>query len=161
MSNLASKDRVHQQIKLLLETSFAMNCLIDDYPSSVFKFQGPDYKKFKDMTWVYVRLFSALARTYMERGCPLFDVTIKLHYLIHVMLQAEWLNPRLSWTFSGEDFMHIMKILAQSCVRGTKSPQVASKMLAKYRVCLELRFKEVVVRKGGMRSAILHLALLK
>ena len=121
-----------------------MNALIDEYPAKEVRLNGQDYEKFKDMTWTYLRLYSTLASHFMGRGLLLFDLTIKSHYLAHVMFQAEWLNPRLSWTFAGEDFMHIMKILAQSCVRGTKGPMVASKMLAKYRVTLQLRFQRVL-----------------
>ena len=120
----------------------AMNDLIDENPSTNYKFNDEDFAKFQNMTWVYLRLYGALAKTYMEQGKLLFDITIKCHYLAHVMLQSRWLNPRLSWTFAGEDFMHIMKVLAQACVKGVESSQVAAKMLMKYRVTLELRFKK-------------------
>ena len=141
------KDVVHRQIEGLLSTSHAMNALIDEYPSKEVTMTPMDYEKFKDMTWTYLKLYSALAKHFMTRGLLLFDLTVKSHYLAHVMLQARWLNPRLSWTFAGEDLMHTMKILAQSCVKGTKSPNVASKMLAKYRVTLQLRFQRMLWEK--------------
>ena len=118
--------------------------MVDEYPATHFKFSQEDFGQFRHLTWTYVRVFAALAKTYMERGQLLFDLTIKSHYMVHVMQQAQWLNPRLSWTFSGEDLMHTMKILAQSCVRGTKASKVAAKMLSKYRTTLELRFRIVV-----------------
>ena len=120
-----------------------MNELIDEYPSTLFRFSAEDFEKFKQMTWVYLRLYTALAKTFMNEGKLLFDITVKSHYMAHLMIQSEWLNPRLSWTFAGEDFMHIMKILAQSCVRGTQGPKVAAKMLAKYSLTLDLRFQKV------------------
>ena len=96
----------------------AMNDLIDGYPATTFRFTDEDFAKYKQMTWIYLRLCAALAKTYMQRRKLLFDVTVKSHYLAHVMIQSQWLSPRLSWTFAGEDFMHIMKILAQACVKG-------------------------------------------
>ena len=139
LKNGTMQDILHNQILLLLESSMAMNNLIDHYPSQDFKFSNEDYAQFQEMTWTYLRLYTSLAKTYMQGGYLLFDVTIKCHYLAHMMMQAEWLNPRLTWTFAGEDFMHFMKLLAQSCVRGTRSPKVAAKILSKYRFALELR----------------------
>ena len=121
-----------------------MNGIIDEYPTTMVRFSAVDYEKFKHMTNVYLKLYAALAKHFMDSGLLLFDLTIKSHYLAHVMRQAEWLNPRLSWTFAGEDFMQIMKVLAQACVKGTIAPKVAAKLLFKYRVTLELRFKKVV-----------------
>ena len=121
-----------------------MNELIDEYPANVFRFNAQDFAKFKEMTWVYLRLYASLAKTYMQQGKLLFDLTVKSHYMAHLMMQCEWLSPRLSWTFAGEDFMHIMKILPQSCVKGTQGPKVAAKILGKYRLTLELRFNKVL-----------------
>ena len=63
---------------------------------------------------------------------PLFNVTIKAHYIIHIAVTAKFLNPRLAMCYSGEDYMHHMKRLVQSSVRGTKRLRFTRKCVTKY-----------------------------
>eukprot|EP00959_Pyramimonas_sp_CCMP1952_P447975 9380367-Pyramimonas_sp.AAC.1 len=62
----------------------------------------------------------------------LFDVTIKSHHLAHWALEINHINPRRGWCYAGEAFMHKMKFLGASCVRGNAPARAAIKMIGKY-----------------------------
>ena len=45
----------------------------------------------------------------------LFNVVIKNHYLAHIALISAYINPRLGWTFMGEDLMQKVRRIGGSC----------------------------------------------
>ena len=57
----------------------------------------------------------------------LFQVAIKLHLLLHVALRSHEISPRLSWNFTGEDEMGVLKIRGQNCAKGFKLKMLATK----------------------------------
>jgi hypothetical protein len=98
-------------------------------------------KEFSDASWMYAKLQNAVAHHYNKNmKLMVFDCTIKTHWTIHCAQQAPFLNPRKSWNFSGEDFMHKVKILMQSCVKGNTIQQSEVKFADKYAFALHLVF---------------------
>ena len=85
-------------------------------------------------------LYTSIADHYNSGGKKLWDITIKSHYLYHAAKAARWTNPRLSWTYSGEDYMQIMKRVGAASVRGTKPPLVGRKMALRWARGFTLRF---------------------
>ena len=97
--------------------------------------------KFKRAAFAMGQLLTQLAEHFLqEGGHHLFDITSKLHMVLHAAVLAEHINPRKVWCFTGEDFMHIMQTLAQSCTRGANGPAAVSKMIAHYRLGMHFRF---------------------
>ena len=62
----------------------------------------------------------------------LFNITIKIHYLLHIALLAKDLNPRHGWCYRGEDMMQKAKLLAASCCKSRTIYNVFEKMDQKY-----------------------------
>ena len=82
--------------------------------------------------------------TRFARSCDamlLLQERIARHVAILGIL-ARAINPRLTWCWSGEDFMQQTQALAQSAVRGVRATDVMTKMARKYRVGLHLKFAE-------------------
>ena len=143
-TTMREADYQHRQIRLLLKTSCQIDYMIHDSSSKEYRWPREVYEQFYTLVMNYLRLQSSLAKFYGDQGIFLFDVTIKSHYLAHLALMSQYSNPKLSWTFTGEDLMHLVKILAQSCVRGNKMARVSKKMLQKYRIALQLRLDTIV-----------------
>ena len=81
-----------------------------------------------------------LLRRYFEGlpGSPrLFRFTAKLHLLCHISSMAKYINPRIYWCWSGEDYMRKMQKLVQSALHGTRNVDVVSKTLEKYCYALD------------------------
>ena len=79
---------------------------------------------------------------------PLFSITIKCHYLLHLGFHCQQLNPRLSICYNGEDYMHQMKILISKTANGNNAAQVSSKMCSKIRLWMHVRY----LRSGFLRA---------
>lgn len=47
----------------------------------------------------------------------IFAITIKLHMVLHVALHSHEVSPRLTWNFTGEDEMGILKFLARTAAK--------------------------------------------
>ena len=56
----------------------------------------------------------------------------KFHFLAHVALHSRIANPRLSWTYTDEAFMGIVKKIVESCVSGTSPTRIVSKLCKKW-----------------------------
>ena len=78
--------------------------------------------------------YSFLSNHALSEGKLRFSVTPKFHYLCHIVQQSQFINPRTTWCYGGEDLVGAASALAHSCTSGTNSWFVASKMLEKYRV---------------------------
>ena len=133
------------QIKLALRYSAIVDEIIDDH-KEVNKFGATVYATFKDAGFKYMILFNALGKYYSEEHVPamkLFDVTIKAHMLLHCILQAEFINPRIGWCYYGEDFMQKVQMLLQvSCLSNAPS-KAMNEMGLRYSIALHLLFTEI------------------
>ena len=66
------------------------------------------------------------------RPVLLFHHTIKYHYLLHVAERASHENVRLSWCYSGETLMRVVRDLIFSSCRGVPQRVVANKAMREY-----------------------------
>ena len=48
-----------------------------------------------------------------------YNVAMKFHYLVHMGEDIIFLNPRVGWTLSDEDYVGKVKLVCSSCVTGT------------------------------------------
>ena len=142
-AGMDATNETHVTVKLALETGAKMDALIHDYPD--YKFPGGLGVQFRELAFLHCQLTSCLCNT---EGEPLFNVTVKLHYLMHCGLRAEWLNPRHSWCFQGEDYMGHIKVLIATCTRGNRFANVSSKIVSKLRIGLHFLLSGYSVREA-------------
>ena len=134
----------HVQIRLALERSVEAEEMLDAHPKTV-RFPPAVGERFKDCLLTYLVLFNALGSHYSSAdglGLKLFDVTVKAHYLAHIALLSVFMNPRLAWTYSGEDFMQHAKRLMGACTRGVKPAKISGKFLFHYSIAMHIMMSE-------------------
>ena len=132
-----ASDPQHVQIRMALEASVNAEEILDAHPRDV-RFPPDVRAAFQDNIFTYLLLFNSLADFYTAEGLKLFDITVKAHYLAHIALMSAFLNPRLAWTYSGEDFMHHSKRLFSACTRGCKPHLTSKKFSFRYLVGMHL-----------------------
>ena len=134
----------HVQIRIALEKSVNIERILDENPRT-FRFTDETGIEFKDSIFTFLVMFHALASFYASpAGGPLmlFNVTIKAHYLAHIGIMGVHMNPRLSWCYSGEDFMHHARRLASGCAKGTKPDLISKKFCFGYSVGMHIIMTE-------------------
>ena len=137
---------IHELVKQGLEASCKLDEILDAYPLA--DVLPPDAAKdFKDATWHYAQCQNGAASFYntSQQGGQLsiFDVTIKTHQMMHGALRCGHLNPRKSYNYIGEDFMHKSKVLMESCVAGNSAASSTLKHMEKYCIALDLTLQQI------------------
>lgn len=135
----------HRQVKLMLQNCVKLDHMIDEHRSLNF-FPEPVFEEFMKTCENYLVLYSALAAHYNSAGLKLFNVVPKHHILWHVCFIAQYLNPRLSWCYSGEDFMLHVRRLGSASLRGTPTWHISRKVIQRWMRGFTWRIK------GSMRS---------
>ena len=123
-----------------------MDEILDAYPLAD-TLPADAAKDFKDATWHYAKCQNAAANWYnkSEEGGQLtvFDVTIKTHMSLHGGLRSGHLNPRRTYNYIGEDFMHKTKTLMESCVPGNSAAASTLKHMEKYCTALDISLQQI------------------
>ena len=128
-------DRVHRQIRLGLVYSINIETILDDHADD-FRLPPDAATQLNTQIMNLLTIQNALARHFQDAGILLFHTTIKSHYLLHIGLKADQLNPRMSWCYSGEDLMQQTKLLIQGSQRGNPPQSIAPKVMLKYIMAL-------------------------
>ena len=130
-----AKNEQHRDVRLAQRASAGLEDIIDQN-ARAYRLQGQPAFKFAHPCFLYVGAVSNLGMHYHARGMWLFHFTIKFHYLLHIGLDCTEINPRVGWCYGGEDMMRIVKIVVQSCARGTAPQALVGKVGKKYMVGL-------------------------
>lgn len=130
---------LHRQIHLLLRLNIQFEKLIDDFRDS---YALPEHaaNALTDCAFSMMQICTQCAEHFLDDGIPLFDLTSKSHFVVHIAMLSRHVNPRLTWCFRGEDMMRKVQELLQSCVRGNHGALVFRKMISHYRLGLHLLF---------------------
>ena len=57
---------------------------------------------------------------------------MKYHYLVHIALLSDRLNPALGWCYGGESFLKHVKRMVGQAAHGTKLEKVGDKVIDAY-----------------------------
>ena len=85
-----------------------------------------------------------LAKHYssLKDGPEMYNVVYKHHYLWHIAQEARLLNPRVTWTLSGEDFVGEIARITKGCTKGKQHKAVPVSLFEKYVCGIALRWEE-------------------
>ena len=120
-----------------------MDEVLDAYPDTDL-LPKKETNEFVGASWNYARCQNAVASYYnIHEQLKIFDVTIKTHWTLHCALQGKFLNPRKSWNFAGEDFMHKCRLLHKTCCVGNNALQSTNKFGQKYCYALSILFQRL------------------
>ena len=76
--------------------------------------------------------------THVPAKC-LWNITPKHHYFWHLAMQANDLNPRMSWCYANEDFVGKIATIGMSCRHGQVAASRSKSLMAKYILGIVLR----------------------
>ena len=127
--NLA--DEMHVAVQVGLEMSSQIDEVLES-STHCYKLEGPMLNAYQGAIFVFLAVQNQLCVHWCSRGVKLFNVTFKSHILAHSAFQAAYYNPRLGWTFRGEDFMQIMKRVSASAANGTRLLRRGHATMEKY-----------------------------
>lgn len=130
---------MHNRIRLMLQ----LNCDLDDQLDShkgCYRLPLDAAAAHATTAFTMMSLYQELGEELQEEGIRCFSVTIKHHVLCHCALNAKWLHPRLTYCFSGEDFMGVVQKLWANCTRGTAIHKCVGKFIEAYRLSTHLRW---------------------
>ena len=112
-----------------------MDDVLDKHPAQKYPvLPAAEQQKFEDAGWMYLKCQNFLASKYNRapHNLMLFDVTIKSHYMTHVLLQSREENPRSSWCYGGEHLMSDFKKLEALCVKGRTPAETSNLFSLRY-----------------------------
>jgi hypothetical protein len=130
----------HRRIELMLKCNIKMERILTNHASAVVlpKNAADD---FQCAAFSMAQLQTQVAEHFLtEGGQHLFDITSKIHMVLHTALLSHHISPRRVWCFMGEDFMHCCQILATHCATGNRSPDVIAKMVRHWRLGMHFNF---------------------
>ena len=125
----------HRMVRLALKATVDMEAVLDRSHGK-YRLDGDDAKVFKDSAFQLAACLTSLGHHYHPKGIFLYHYTLKTHYCLHIALDCEQLNPREGWCYQGEDGMHKIRTLVQSCYRGVPVEKLADKVFQKYIIAL-------------------------
>ena len=120
----------HRWVRQALEASVRMEQILDE---AVDAFRLPPLLavEFLDKAHDFLIKLNAI-RAHFGVRLQLFHVTIKSHMLLHIAINARYLNPRLAWCYTGEDMMKIIKKVIGNAQKGTPPRLVVAKVMRRY-----------------------------
>ena len=68
-----------------------------------------------------------------KHGLHKYNVTVKVHCILHMTYNSKFLNPMAGATLDGEDFVGKVQQIASSCTRGTSQLKLGHKTIEKWR----------------------------
>lgn len=102
--------------------------------------RGADFERLRAAVGTFLLEYSYLSRCALDAGRVVYNVIPKCHYMHHLMVSAQWLNPRFTWCYTGEDLVGKASVLAHSCSMGTPCYSVPEKMMQKYRLAMHIQW---------------------
>ncbi len=97
-----------------------------DHPSAeqAAEFQEDIYRAQVHFKWLTVDA--------QNKDLLAWHFTMKTHNMYHLGEDASYLNPRLLWTYKGEDFVGCIAKISKSCTKAPVSQHVPRKVFEKY-----------------------------
>ena len=138
------------KISMMMRWFISLDKLLDDHPPQEYpKMQTVAATEFADKCFQVLAIIKYINGHYAEHFAiipgtanakPLFNITIKCHSLTHIARNAEYMNPRLSICYDGEDYMKHMKQSIQSSIRGNTTVRCGRKLCEKIRLAIHTEF---------------------
>ena len=136
-----------KKVRACLQKSVDMETILSSYLPSDGYYALPEEcaAKFKNAAFLMASLTAQLQDHFKNNTShKIFTMTSKTHMLLHIALLAGIIHPRLTWCFSGEDYMKRVQRLVSSCCTGFPNPAGNQQRVAKhYRLGLHLAFEKI------------------
>ena len=128
---------IHRMLLVMLKANNRMEELLDEHRYET-ALPALSAQQFVDnafrMAHLQHLIHSHLSEEPLLRGS--FAITIKLHMVLHIALHSHQISPRITWNFTGEDSMGVLKKLGRNCSKGVQPHDVSTKMLSHWRYAM-------------------------
>ena len=132
----------HIWIKLALEGSRIMDEIVKKH-SEEWCIPGPEAERLWKASSQYFVCNSALQNHFQKEGKKLFQAgTFKFHWLLHSSKLAAHINPCRLWCYSGESYMHVCKVLMQSCLKGRGALSALHLFMTRYNIAMSMELNK-------------------
>ena len=133
---------IHRVIALMLKLNVKMEEILTEH-KHLNALPKSEAKTFTAAAFGMAQCMHEAAEHYLTDDIKMFDITAKLHMIMHCALLAEHINPRLVWCFTGEDMMKQYSTLVGASAKGTPGTLVARKCIIKLRLAMHLQFQRM------------------
>ncbi|CAE7236144.1 unnamed protein product [Symbiodinium sp. CCMP2592] len=144
--HLQQDNEEHQQIALALSFSRDLDQMADGIE---------DWKPSKEvadrMMLTAVCLFQCMTilnKSFLEQGHLAFQLTFKTHWFLHGLQLARHLSPKLTWTYSGEDYMSKCKGLLKMCTKSRTMLTSLDRFMRQYTDAMSIELAEILAQPG-------------
>ena len=120
----------HRDILHGLEASAKIDSILGRYRNEP-RIPLPDRAILPRACFTYVQSQAALVRHY-HPGTPLFNVTTKSHYVLHIGMIAHYINPGYGAVWRGEDMMRVVRSIVSASSVGNSVTQAQVSSMDRY-----------------------------
>jgi len=131
---LLSMDLVEE--KAMLQALDAISKIIKLYDDADVFLTETEWLKVMSLSEKFQDRYAYLSSWALEKGRKLFNIVMKCHTFQHLVENSKFLNPKTHWTFSSEDYVGKISMLASSVSPGVGPTKISAKVAPKYRVLL-------------------------
>ena len=110
--------------------------------------RGPDvlpedmHKQLCEDCDAFLQHYEMLHNIASEKNAMSYHIVPKFHHLWHICNDSR-INPRLVWTYGGEDYVGHIATLTKSCLKGYKRIKLPGMVMDKYAVGLTFQLKDM------------------
>ena len=135
---------LHSQINLLLKKFCLADEILDAHPPREYpKLPLAAQQRFEAACWDMLKVMNWISHFFTyTRPRRLFKLTIKAHAIGHIALYSRFFNPRVAICYAGEDYMHHIKSLVQSSIRGNNPRRGSNKALVKLTYAMHVEWSK-------------------
>jgi len=137
----AEQRGLHKMIAYALKLNTEIEQILDE--NTGWNIRGRPYDRLVEAAHEYCTAYSTLAQMTAAMEQQLFQVTLKMHHILHLSRWAKFMHPKVMWCFGGEHFMRISKKLMAACSRAQAPWNVTCTFAVKYRLALHYLFEKV------------------
>ena len=122
--------------KAMLQALDAISRIIKLYDDADASLTEAEWLKVMGLCEKFQDRSAYLSSWALEEGRKKINIVMKSHTCQHRVDHFKFLNPKTHWTFSSEDFVGKISIVASSVSPGVSSTKISAKLAPKYRVLL-------------------------
>ena len=104
-----------------------MDRITTDYKG--WKLEPVQADEYLATAFTYASVAQRLTQLCEASDRKLFNVTVKLHMMVHVAIFARFIHPCLAWCYVHEDYMLYIRRLCQRNVHGSSQALTSRKMM--------------------------------
>ena len=132
-----TESHIHVLILQGIKLSTRIDTILDDH-QGFYRLPTRVAKTFQTACFDFCRTGAALVKHFHKLTPPvaLFNYTIKNHYVMHMGLVAQFINPSLGSCYQGEGLMQVIKQIIKASANGATPKLAANTAIKKYAFAL-------------------------